>query len=172
MWNNIYTYTNHERWLIATPIGENAGKPQISTFDIGTPSRLSRLTLFNWGYEMSYGSGAGDRLFYTGEHMRRFEIWGTMSPDPDGSLDSWIKLATLRKQKTIAAALWAAVAGGFRYGGRRVRFPLPGQRGHSESPVCANRNLESWDGTTKSASRRSTSSATRGEIPMKPVIII
>lgn len=28
MWNNIYTYTNHERWLIATPIGRMRANPR------------------------------------------------------------------------------------------------------------------------------------------------
>lgn len=149
MWNNIYTYTNHERWLIATPIGENAGKPQISTFDIGTPSRLSRLTLFNWGYEMSYGSGAGDRLFYTGERMRRFEIWGTMSPDPDGSLDSWIKLATFENKKTSQLPYGQQSQEDFDTAVAGFDFLFPVSEDIPKVRYVRIRNLESWDGTTK-----------------------
>lgn len=149
MWNNIYDYTNHERWLISTPIGENAGKPQISTFDIGAPARLSRLTLFNWGTDNSSGVGAGDRIFYVGEHMRRFEIWGTMSPDPDGSLDNWIKLATFENKKPSQLPYGQQSQEDFDTAVAGFDFIFPVSEDIPKVRYVRIRNLESWDGTTK-----------------------
>ncbi|WP_298032865.1 DUF4959 domain-containing protein [uncultured Alistipes sp.] len=93
MWNNIYDYTNHERWLTRLDTG-NPEKPQVSTFDMGVAAKLSRLTLFNWRYEVD-----GQPMFYYGEHMRYFEIWGTMNPDPDGSFDNWVLLGSFENKK-------------------------------------------------------------------------
>lgn len=146
MWNNIYTYTNHERWLIATP--SDVHSPQISTFDIGTPAKLSRLTLFNWGYENST-SGAGDRLFYTGEHMRRFEIWGTMTPDPDGSLDSWTLLATFENEKPSQLPYGQQSQEDFDTAISGFDFVFPVSSEIPKVRYVRIRNLESWDGTTK-----------------------
>lgn len=149
MWNNDYRYTNHERWLIATPVGENAGKPQISTFDIGTPTKLSRLTLFNWGMENSSGSAAGDRIFYAGEHMRRFEIWGTMNPDPDGSLDSWILLATFENVKPSQLPYGQQSQEDFDAAVAGFDFIFPVTEDIPKVRYVRIRNLESWDGSTK-----------------------
>lgn len=93
MWNNIYDYTNHERWLTKLNLND-PDKPQVSTFDMGVAAKLSRLTLFNWRNDVG-----GQIMFYYDEHMRFFEIWGTMNPDPDGSFDNWILLGEFENSK-------------------------------------------------------------------------
>lgn len=147
MWNNDYTYTNHERWLIATP--SDVKEPQISTFDMGVTAQLSRLTLFNWGYDNTQGMGAGDRLFYTGEHMRRFEIWGSTAPDPDGSLDSWTLLATFENEKPSKLPYGQQSLEDFEAALRGFDFIFPVGSEVPKVRFVRIRNLESWDGTTK-----------------------
>ena len=147
MWNNIYDYTNHERWLIAMPSDVHA--PQISTFDIGTPAKLSRLTLFDWGYDNAAGAGAGDRMFYTGEHMRRFEIWGTMTPSPDGSLDGWTLLATFENEKPSQLPYGQQSQEDFDTAVKGFGFVFPVSAEIPKVRYVRIRNLESWDGTTK-----------------------
>ena len=98
---------------------------------------------------MSYGSGAGDRLFYTGEHMRRFEIWGTMSPDPDGSLDSWIKLATFENKKPSQLPYGQQSQEDFDTAVAGFDFLFPVSEDIPKVRYVRIRNLESWDGTTK-----------------------
>lgn len=147
MWNNIYDYTNHERWLIAMPSDVHA--PQISTFDIGTPAKLSRLTLFDWGYDNAAGAGAGDRMFYTGEHMRRFEIWGTMTPSPDGSLDGWTLLATFENEKPSQLPYGQQSQEDFDTAVKGFDFVFPVSAEIPKVRYVRIRNLESWDGTTK-----------------------
>ena len=147
MWNNIYDYTNHERWLIAMPSDVHA--PQISTFDIGTPVKLSRLTLFDWGYDNAAGAGAGDRMFYTGEHMRRFEIWGTMTPSPDGSLDGWTLLATFENEKPSQLPYGQQSQEDFDTAVKGFDFVFPVSAEIPKVRYVRIRNLESWDGTTK-----------------------
>lgn len=149
MWNNDYRYTNHERWLVATPTGDQAGKPQISTFDMGVAARLSRLTLFNWGMDNQGTVNAGDRLFYAGEHMRRFEIWGSTAPDPDGSLDSWTLLATFENVKPSQLPYGQQSLEDFNAAVAGFDFIFPVTQNIPKVRYVRIRNLESWDGSTK-----------------------
>ena len=151
MWDNVYVHEN-QRWLTnANPNGSTV--PNISTFDIGTPARLSRITVFNWGYDPGFfgnpGVVSGDRLHYVAEHIRRFEIWGTMTPDPDGSLDSWTLLGTFENEKPSGLPYgqqtledYNAAVAGFEY-----IFPIDGEL--PKVRYVRIRNLASWDGTTK-----------------------
>lgn len=151
MWNGDKSYTNHERWLVNSNVDEN-GKhiPNISTFDIGTPAKLSRIVIYNWGTDNTGSTGySGDRLFYVGEHIRRFEVWGTMEPSPDGSLDSWTLLGTFENIKPSGLPYgeqsledFNAAVAGFEY-----IFPIDGEL--PKVKYVRLRVLECWDATTK-----------------------
>lgn len=150
MWNGDKNYTNHERWLVNSKVDENGNHlPNISTFDIGTPARLSRLVMYNWGTDGGGGSYSGDRLFYVAEHIRRFEVWGTMEPSPDGSLDSWTLLGTFENIKPSGLPYgeqsledFNEAVDGFEY-----IFPIDGEL--PKVKYVRIRVLECWDSTTK-----------------------
>ena len=136
---------------------------QISTFDIGTPAKLSRLTLFDWGYDNAAGAGAGDRRFYTGEHMRRFEIWGTMTPSPDGSLDGWTLLATFENEKPSQLPYGHQSQEDFDTAVKGFDFVFPVSAEIPKVRYVRIRNLESWTVPRNSVLRRSTFTATRAD---------
>ncbi|SHG30271.1 DUF4998 domain-containing protein [Pedobacter caeni] len=64
------------------------GIPQWFTFDMGTSVSLSRFKTWQ----------SNDRL-YRAENVRKFEIWGSDAPNPDGSWTSWTKLLTCESLK-------------------------------------------------------------------------
>ncbi|WP_316818162.1 DUF5000 domain-containing lipoprotein [Pedobacter nyackensis] len=57
--------------------------PQWFTFDMGQTAKLSRMAWF-----MRPG------WFYALHNPRKVEIWGSNNPNPDGSFDNWVLLAT------------------------------------------------------------------------------
>ena len=61
---------------------EADGFPSSLSFDLGVTASLSRLVYFPRGENEN---------FYVNS-PRRFEIWGSNDPNPDGSWDSWTKL--------------------------------------------------------------------------------
>jgi len=60
--------------------------PTWITFDMGVQSKLSR---FRLNHYYRYSNGA----------MRRYEIWGSNNPAPDGSWASWTKLVDYEQKK-------------------------------------------------------------------------
>lgn len=72
-------------WRLYT---ESSAEPQWVTFNMGQTARLSRLKLWNYGADPVPGA----RWFFYQGHMRFFQIWGSLGPDPDGSWDSWTLL--------------------------------------------------------------------------------
>lgn len=87
MENVIWAFT--DLWNANTPanIGgfhspDNGGFPGWLTMDLGVEAKLSRIKM--WGLT--------DGREYTGGHVQRFEIWGSVAPDPDGSFDGWVLL--------------------------------------------------------------------------------
>lgn len=79
LWNESY----NPNGFASTP-----GIPGWFTFDTGVSTRLSRFKTWQ----------ANDRL-YEKESVKRFEIWGSDHPNPDGSWGSWTKLATCESIK-------------------------------------------------------------------------
>lgn len=63
--------------------GDAAKMPQWFTYDMGQEVKLSRMTWF-----MRQG------FYYNLHNPRKVEIWGTNTPDQDGSFTSWVLLAT------------------------------------------------------------------------------
>lgn len=83
-WNNITGGLANQAFATL-----NDGKwPDILTFDLKTPQGvlLSRMKLFQ-----RVGS-AYSAVAYNDRSIRKFEIWGSMDPNPDGSWDSWTLL--------------------------------------------------------------------------------
>ncbi len=66
------------------------GVPKFITFDLGVLVQLSRF---------SQQTVADDKHWYDDVSMKRYEIWGSANPDPNGSFDSWTKLATVTNAK-------------------------------------------------------------------------
>ncbi len=61
----------------------------VVTFDTGSLAKMSRIVI--WDYPEYYN---GRTYYYVGD-LKEFEIWGSASPNPDGSLDSsWVKLGS------------------------------------------------------------------------------
>lgn len=58
--------------------------PKSITIDLGDKYVLSRGKLFQFGASHLYADGA----------VKKWEIWGSLKPDPDGSYDSWELLGT------------------------------------------------------------------------------
>ena len=66
----------------------------IATFDIGEATKLSRIVI--WDYPEYYN---GRTYYYIG-NLKKFEIWGSENPNPDGSLDdTWYKLGSYNATK-------------------------------------------------------------------------
>lgn len=65
-----------------------SGIPQHFTFDMGITAKLSRFRLWHrWG------------LYFNAGNPKRFEVWGSNDPNPDGSWESWTKLGEYVSQK-------------------------------------------------------------------------
>ena len=64
--------------------------------DYGTPSTWPQHLTFDLGVEegvlISRFNLSARPPYYQSHHMKFFEIWGSMDPDPDGSWDSWTLL--------------------------------------------------------------------------------
>lgn len=79
LWNDDY---NPYGFATATAI------PQWFTFDMGTSVSISRFKIWQ----------ANDRL-YKGGNLKKFEVWGSNNPSPDGSWTNWTKLVDCDSRK-------------------------------------------------------------------------
>lgn len=68
--------------------------PHSITFDLKVPAQLSRIVIIDFPEPVS-----GKQLYYYRGDMKKFEIWGSANPNPDGSWDSWTKLGTYEQKK-------------------------------------------------------------------------
>ncbi len=117
----------------------NTGMPQWFTFDMGQSVLLSRLKL----YHRNTSAGT-DGAFYGGD-PKRFEIWGSNDPNPDGSWDSWTLLGSYECLKPSGSA--KPTAEDIAYAcedGEDFEFPL----GIPPVRYLRFRTLETWGGTT------------------------
>jgi len=60
------------------------------SFDLGVEAKLSRLNI---------KTIPDDKHWFNDVSLRFYEIWGATNPDPNGSFDSWTKLATVENIK-------------------------------------------------------------------------
>ena len=134
IWDGDASYTAPYRLVT-----QASDSPQWITFDMGQTARLSRLKLWNYGADPN-----GVRWFYYQGHMRYFQVWGTLEPNPDGSWDNWTLLGDFEVVKPSGLPAGeesnedfeAGVAGfdfNFDYG-PQVRYTRI-------------KNLENWEGT-------------------------
>lgn len=63
-----------------------SGFPHHYSFDLGVTAKLSRFKFYQRGIISSTS------FLYAHGNPRKFEIWGSTNPNPDGSFDGWIKL--------------------------------------------------------------------------------
>jgi hypothetical protein len=68
--------------------------PHVVTIDTGILAKMSRIVI--WDYPEYY---LGRSYYYVGD-LKEFEIYGSASPNPDGSLDgTWVKLGNYKATK-------------------------------------------------------------------------
>ena len=66
------------------------GAAKYFTFDMGIAAQLSRFSL---------QAIADDKHWYNDVTPKKYEVWGTLNPDPSGSFDGWTKLLTITSIK-------------------------------------------------------------------------
>lgn len=72
----------------------SVGGQHVVTIDTGVLAKMSRIVI--WDYPEYY---LGRSYYYIGD-LKEFEIYGSASPNPDGSLDgTWVKLGTYNAVK-------------------------------------------------------------------------
>lgn len=83
LWDGIFDWPNVSfTWADVNQPAHIKGKPHMITFDLGMPAKISRIWIRPY-------PESGDRYYFF-TTMRRFEIYGSESPNLDGSLDaSW-----------------------------------------------------------------------------------
>ena len=95
--------------------GDAAKMPQWFTYDMGLSVKLSRMT---WYMRQGY--------YFNLHNPRKVEIWGTNSPDPDGSFTSWTLLATHEQIKPsgLPAGQLSNADNDAAVAGETITFPL------------------------------------------------
>ncbi len=90
--------------------------PQYITIDMGQAAKLSRIKIWNYSEFMSNGQ---HQFYYRGQ-LRFFEVWGSLTANPDWS--TWTKLGNFENIKPSGAAYgttttedWNAAIAGFDY---------------------------------------------------------
>lgn len=83
LWDGIFDWPNVSfTWADVNQPADIKGKPHMITFDLGVLAQLSRIWIRPY-------PESGDRYYFF-TTMKRFEIYGSASPNLDGSLDaSW-----------------------------------------------------------------------------------
>lgn len=79
IWDGILNTNSHS--FLTDP---GTGFPQWFTFDLGAKVKLTRMKIYQRGL-------AATRLYHGG-NVKKFEIWGSNDPNPDGSWGSWTLL--------------------------------------------------------------------------------
>lgn len=109
------------------------GVPLWFTFDTGVSSTPSRIRTWQ----------ANDRL-YSGESVRKFEVWGSNDPNPDGSWSSWTKLLTAESVKPSGLPLGENTAADIDYAKAGEEFVFPA--GLPKVRYIRLKLLENWGG--------------------------
>ncbi|WP_298710175.1 DUF5000 domain-containing lipoprotein, partial [Chitinophaga sp.] len=87
------------------------------TVDMGQLTRLSRLLINN---------RPESNLLYNHSHMRRFEVWGSATPDVTADFSGWVKLGTYESFKPSGASVGTLTEEDIRYAhteGEKYYFP-------------------------------------------------
>lgn len=105
--------------------------PQWFTFDMGSTASVSRFKAWQ----------APDRL-YIQQNLRKFEIWGSNNPDPDGSWASWTKLADCESIKPSGLPVGENSNADITYANAGEEFLLPS--GSPKVRYIRIKVLETW----------------------------
>lgn len=111
------------------------GKPQSFTFDTGVSTSFSRMKMWQ----------ANDRL-YDLQSVKKFEVWGSNNPDPDGSWESWNKLLTCTSVKPSGAPVGTNTPADIAYAKAGEEFVFPA--GTPKYRYVRIKMLENWGGGT------------------------
>jgi hypothetical protein len=115
--------TDNHGWLMPNLWNENYGTPgfatrngtdQWFTFNMGQTVTLSRFRVWQ----------ANDR-YYKGESVKKFEIWGSAVPNPDGSWASWTKLMDCQSVKPSGSPVGTNTQADIDYANAGEEYLLP-----------------------------------------------
>lgn len=90
--------TRGDAWPDVVWTNSNSLDPQHVTIDIGTPTKLSRMVIYEYS-ENATPSSNGLRNYFYGGNLRKFEVWGATDPASDGSFTGWDLLGTYEVKK-------------------------------------------------------------------------
>lgn len=109
--------------------------PQWFTFDMGASAAINRFKIWQ----------SPDRL-YNLENMKKFEIWGSDNPNPDGSWESWTKLADCESVKPSGLPVGENSNLDVTYANAGEEFLLP--PGSPKVRYIRIKALETWGNST------------------------
>lgn len=89
-----------------------SGVPQQVTFDLGVTALLSRFKY--WQRNI---------ILFSGNNPRKFEVWGSTNPNPDGSWESWTKLADCESVKPSGPGSITSEDRAYALAGEDFNFP-------------------------------------------------
>lgn len=92
----------------------SVGMPQWYTIDLGVTAKLSRFKTWQ----------APDRL-YKLQSVKKFEVWGSNDPNPDGSWNSWTKLMSCESIKPSGLPVGENTDGDVAYAKAGEEFIFP-----------------------------------------------
>ncbi|WP_435413877.1 DUF5000 domain-containing lipoprotein [Polaribacter aestuariivivens] len=113
--------------------------PHSFTIDLGAEVKISRVKI--WDYPQ--GTAAG-YFYYWQFNMRKFEIWGSNNPNPDGTYDSWNKLGDYEVIKPSGLPLTQQSAEDLEFAQDGFNWPIPITA--PKYRYIRIKNLENWSG--------------------------
>lgn len=121
-----------------------APAPHSFTIDLGQEVKISRVKI--WDYPQQTASGF---FYYWQFNMRKFEIWGSNSPNTNGSWDSWDLLGTYEVVKPSGLPLTQQNNEDLEYAQDGFNWPIPITA--PKYRYIRINNLENWAGTGRLA---------------------
>tara|TARA_B100001167_G_scaffold85397_1_gene51445 strand:- start:35194 stop:36429 length:1236 start_codon:yes stop_codon:yes gene_type:complete len=118
-----------------------APAPHSFTIDLGEAIKISRVKI--WDHPQSA------TFYYWQFNMRKFEIWGSNDPSPDGSFDSWDKLGTYEVIKPSGLPLTQQNNEDVEFARDGFSWPIPITA--PKYRYLRINNLENWGGTGRLA---------------------
>lgn len=118
----------------------STGIPKYFTFDMGTDVQLSRFSL---------QAVADDKHWFNDVTPKRYEVWGALEPNTDGSFNGWTKLLTITSVKPSGLPV-GVLTEDDRVAGRigdEANFPIDIPKVRYIRIRC----LENWSGNTNMA---------------------
>lgn len=125
---------------------DGQGFPQHMTIDLGETIQLTRMVLFQ------RGTGGGGQLsfLYNNLNIKDFEVWGSTTPNPNGSWDGWNKLGTFTYTKPSGTLPGTVTAEDLALARVGHEFFLD-YKNHSKVKYIRIKVLETWGGANSTA---------------------